>query len=94
MELPEPLLTSDQVAKWLAVTRESVRQYVECEEFPHVRLRRGSRHTLRFVREDVQQWIDDRSGKNPKPERRLPKISPAIWDGVDRLALRRKRKPR
>lgn len=93
MELPEPLLTTEQVATWLAVSVYTVRGYVRSEKLPFVALQKKERSILRFKREEVQRWIDERSGRNdPEHEeqwRREVAMKFWGWDGKVRAILPR-----
>jgi excisionase family DNA binding protein len=50
---PEPLLSAEQVAEWLAVPRLRVYELGRLGEIPAVRIGR----TVRFARAAVEEWI-------------------------------------
>lgn len=53
---PEPLLTVEQVAEWLAVKPSTVRAYAEKRKLPHFRI--GGR--LRFSPDAIAGWLAER----------------------------------
>ena len=53
--LTEPLLTADQAAELLAVSRKHVYEMVRSQGLPHVLV--GER-ALRFIRADLAGWVD------------------------------------
>ena len=50
----EPLLTTDEAARLLRVTRSTLYELVRSRGLPHVRI--GERG-LRFTRSDLDEWI-------------------------------------
>ncbi len=79
-QLHQPLLTADDIAAWLAVPRSSVYEYARREHGPLPAVRIG-RH-LRFVREDVADWIGaqrDVPTAPTQPVKALPPSSATWW---------------
>jgi excisionase family DNA binding protein len=64
MEISEGLLTPDDVAKWLRVPRKWVIEHTNRYEpiIPHIRMGRA----VRFRREDIEAFLNERVKKTPK----------------------------
>ncbi|WP_425545839.1 helix-turn-helix domain-containing protein [Aeromicrobium alkaliterrae] len=68
------MLTVAEVARWLSVSDQTVRKLASDDQIPHVRL---TGRALRFDREQLQEWIDqrtrgaDRGPRVPEPRGEL-----------------------
>lgn len=56
--VPEPMLTTAEVAAWLRVDCKTLRSYVRRRGLPCTRLGRG----LRFSVAEVSRWLERRKG--------------------------------
>jgi excisionase family DNA binding protein len=57
----ERLLTAREVADHLGLSPETVLRYVRRGELPAIRLPGTAKGRLRFRREDVEAWLEERS---------------------------------
>lgn len=70
------MFTVADVARWLSVSEQTVRKLAGDDDIPHVRLPSGA---LRFDREQLQEWINDRTrGANRGP--RVPEARGELVD--------------
>ena len=51
------VLTIDEVAQLLGVSRRTVDRYVEESRIPYIRLQRGTRGPVRFLRSQLLKWL-------------------------------------
>lgn len=61
MRSEERLLTAREVADHLGLSPETVLRYVRRGELPAIRLPGTAKGRLRFRREDVEAWLEERS---------------------------------
>ena len=61
MKVESDLWNADQVGEWLGVSEQRVRQLVRLQGLPAIRM---TPRVLRFRREEIQAWLDERRERN------------------------------
>lgn len=80
------ILKPNDVAEWLAVSRAWVYEAAKTGRIPSIRMG-GEDGPLRFVREDVERWLDEaRAGWSPA--RRRDRTAAQVQDGRQRSRSR------
>jgi excisionase family DNA binding protein len=56
-----PLLTVQQCAEWMAVSRPTIYRLVRDQGLPYIRVTRDMRFRLSDMLSDIEKWLDSRA---------------------------------
>ena len=85
-ETPSELLIASEIGRWLRIKCSTVYGWAAAGKIPSVKMN----GTIRFVRSDIERWIQDRSRLTPDtaPSQRRPILPPQI-SSVSRVTIQR-----
>jgi excisionase family DNA binding protein len=85
-EIPSELLIAIEIGRWLRIKCSTVYGWAATGKIPSVKMN----GTIRFVRSDIERWIQDRSRMtlDPAPSQRRPILPPQI-PSVSRVTIQR-----
>jgi excisionase family DNA binding protein len=85
-ELPSELLIAAEVTGWLRITRSTAYAWAATGKIPSVKLNGA----IRFVRADLERWIQERSRMVPEPPTSESRsILPPPMPDVSRVTIQR-----